>query len=46
MKFKNYLNEKISKREYEEAITNPNVLCGGEFEFYVDDQDFEFHREQ
>jgi len=41
MKFQNFLNEKISKIEYEQAITNPNVLCGGEFEFYVDDEDFE-----
>lgn len=36
MSIKDYLlNEKVSKREIDDALKNPNVFCGAEFEFYI-----------
>jgi len=38
MKFKQYINEKITKREYKEALENDNIIAGCEFEFYIDEE--------
>jgi len=34
-KFKEYIIEKTNKKEFEEALSNDNILAGCEFEFYV-----------
>jgi hypothetical protein len=36
MSIKDYLlNEKVSKREIDDALKNPNVMVGAEFEFFI-----------
>jgi hypothetical protein len=37
MKFKEYMIEKITKREYKKALENDNINAGCEFEFYIDE---------
>jgi len=37
MKFKEYINEKTTKKEFADALKNPNVRCGCEFEMYISD---------
>jgi hypothetical protein len=34
--FADYLNEKITKKEFEDVLKNDNILSGCEFEFYID----------
>ena len=34
-KFKEYIIEKTNKKEFEEALSNDNILAGCEFEFYL-----------
>jgi len=36
-RFKDYITEKTSKKEFEEALKNPNIFCGCEFEFILND---------
>jgi prefoldin subunit 5 len=40
MKFKQYIEEKITKKEFDEALTNRNIKAGCEFEFYLNDGGF------
>lgn len=40
MRFINFLNEKISKKEFDEVLDNPYLNAGCEFEFYLE-EDFE-----
>jgi hypothetical protein len=35
--FLDYLNEKITKKEFDEALNNSNIIGGCEFEFYLQD---------
>ena len=37
MKFQDYLNEKTSQKEFNDALKNRNINAGCEFEFYLDD---------
>jgi len=37
-KFKSYLSEKTTKKEFEAALTNKNIKAGCEFEFYLDEE--------
>ena len=38
-KFIEYINEKTSKKEFEESLKNTNLLGGCEFEIYIDELD-------
>ena len=40
MKFKQYLTEKITKKEFEASLSNKNIKAGCEFEFYLDDNNY------
>lgn len=37
MRFNEYITEKITKKQYKEALKNDNINAGCEFEFYIDD---------
>lgn len=37
MRLQHFLNEKVSKKDYAEALNNPNVMVGAEYEFYIDE---------
>jgi hypothetical protein len=39
--FADYLNEKITKKEFEDVLKNDNILSGCEFEFYLDSENFD-----
>jgi hypothetical protein len=38
MRFLNFLNEKINKKEFDEVLDNPYLNAGCEFEFYLDEE--------
>jgi hypothetical protein len=38
MRFINFLNEKITKKEFDDVLDNPNINAGCEFEFYMESE--------